>query len=135
MPVDHVPSNVEKAGIHVTCFAVAARAQPPQLRGVKRNMKTAYGQILLLLTVTAAAIVTAEGKYVSRKANQSPNIVFILADDMGIWASHTYGNPEIKTPNIDQLADEGLKFNNAFCNTPVCSASRTSYFTGTLSLS
>lgn len=63
---------------------------------------------------------------------QAPNIVFILADDMGIWASHTYGNPEIQTPNIDKLAEEGVKFNNAFCNTPVCSASRTSYFTGML---
>ena len=61
---------------------------------------------------------------------QHPNILFILADDMGIWASHTYGNPEIHTPNIDKLADEGVKFTNAFCNTPVCSASRTSYFTG-----
>ena len=36
------------------------------------------------------------------------------------------------TPNIDKLAEEGLKFNQAFCNTPVCSASRTSYFTGRL---
>jgi len=50
----------------------------------------------------------------------------------GLWAAGTYGNPEIKTPNIDKLAEEGLKFNNAFCNTPVCSASRTSYFTGRL---
>ncbi len=66
------------------------------------------------------------------EAAEKPNIVFILADDMGLWAAHTYGNPEIVTPNIDKLADEGIKFNNAFCNTPVCSASRTSYFTGKL---
>lgn len=59
-----------------------------------------------------------------------PNIVFILADDMGLWAAHTYGNPEIITPNIDKLAEEGVKFTNAFCNTPVCSASRTTYLTG-----
>ena len=58
-----------------------------------------------------------------------PNVVFILADDMGQWAAGTYGNSEIHTPNIDTLAKEGLKFNNAFANTPVCSASRTSYFT------
>lgn len=61
-----------------------------------------------------------------------PNILFILADDMGQWAAGTYGNPEIFTPNIDRLAEEGVKFTNAFCNTPVCSASRTSYFTGRL---
>ncbi len=81
-----------------------------------------------IYTVFAAYLLATA---VSIHANvQPPNIVFILADDMGIWASHTYGNPEIHTPNIDKLADEGLKFNNAFCNTPVCSASRTSYFTG-----
>ena len=49
-----------------------------------------------------------------------------------MFVLRTYGNPEIFTPNIDQLAEEGLKFNQAFCNTPVCSASRTSYFTGRL---
>ena len=65
-------------------------------------------------------------------AGNPPNIVFILADDMGQWAAGAYGNDEIITPNIDQLASEGIKFDNAFCNTPVCSASRTSYFTGRL---
>ena len=83
-------------------------------------MRSVNLQILLLLATSVVCITDAK----------SPNIVFILADDMGLWASHTYGNPEIKTPNIDKLADEGVKFNNAFCNTPVCSASRTSYFTG-----
>jgi len=63
---------------------------------------------------------------------KSPNIVFILADDMGQWAAGAYGNKEVITPNIDKLASEGIRFDNAFCNTPVCSASRTSYFTGRL---
>ena len=58
------------------------------------------------------------------------NIIFILADDMGLWAAGAYGNPEIHTPNIDRLAREGLKFTNAFSNTPVCSASRASILTG-----
>ena len=65
-------------------------------------------------------------------APEKPNVLFIMADDMGQWAAHTYGNPDIYTPNIDKLADEGVKFTNAFCNTPVCSASRSTYFTGRL---
>ena len=84
----------------------------------------------MTIIVFAACLVAAAASVHAADQPQPPNIVFILADDMGIWASHTYGNPEILTPNIDKLADEGLKFNNAFCNTPVCSASRTSYFTG-----
>ena len=74
-----------------------------------------------LFSVTIAAV-----------AAKSPNIVLILADDMGQWAAGAYGNDEIITPNIDRLASEGIQFNNAFCNTPVCSASRTNYFTGRL---
>ncbi len=68
----------------------------------------------------------------NRFSSGRPNILFILADDMGLWAAGTYGNPEIYTPNIDRLAEEGVKFTNAFCNTPVCSATRTTYFTGRL---
>ena len=60
------------------------------------------------------------------------NVLFIQADDMGQWAMGAYGNKDIHTPNLDRLAKEGLLFANAFCNTPVCSASRTSYFTGRL---
>ena len=66
----------------------------------------------------------------TRQSSSKTNIVFILADDMGAWAAGTYGNPEIHTPNIDKLAREGLKFTNAFSNTPVCSASRASILTG-----
>lgn len=62
----------------------------------------------------------------------NPNILFILADDMGQWAAGCYGNYEIYTPNIDKLASEGVRFTDAFCNTPVCSASRATYFTGRL---
>ena len=68
--------------------------------------------------------------HLSNGAN--PNVLFILADDMGQWAMGAYGNRDIYTPNLDRLAKEGLLFTNAFCNTPVCSASRTSYFTGRL---
>ena len=83
-------------------------------------MATGYCFTLLFLTLLAVA------------GCSRPNILFILADDMAQWAAHTYGNPEIYTPNIDRLAAEGLKFTNAFCNTPVCSASRATILTGRL---
>ena len=94
-------------------------------------MKSEY-TVTAILLVALLAPTFVESSRGSHSAPQHPNIIYILADDMGLWAAGTYGNPEIKTPNIDKLAEEGLKFNNAFCNTPVCSASRTSYFTGRL---
>jgi len=62
--------------------------------------------------------------------NKQTNVVFILTDDQGIWACGCYGNPEIRTPNIDRLADTGVRFENFFCTSPVCSPSRASLLTG-----
>lgn len=58
------------------------------------------------------------------------NVIFILSDDQGIWAAGCYGNPEIRTPNIDRLAAAGVRFANFFASTPVCSPSRATYLTG-----
>ncbi len=66
----------------------------------------------------------------SRKAAPPPNIVLILADDLGAWMLGCYGNKEIRTPNIDLLARAGTRFVNHFVCTPICSASRATLFTG-----
>ena len=62
--------------------------------------------------------------------SEKTNIVFILTDDQGIWAAGCYGNPEIRTPNIDRLAATGVRFENFFITIPVCSASRACFLTG-----
>ncbi len=59
-----------------------------------------------------------------------PNIVFILTDDQAVWGVGCYGNPEIRTPHIDALADGGARIQNFYTSTPVCSASRATYLTG-----
>ena len=61
-----------------------------------------------------------------------PNILVIMADDLGAWATETYGNKEAKTPHLQRLAEHGAKFNFAFTVSPVCSPSRASFFTGRL---
>ncbi len=58
------------------------------------------------------------------------NVVYILTDDQGVWAAGCYGNPEIRTPNIDWLARTGVRFENFFVATPVCSPGRATIFTG-----
>jgi arylsulfatase A-like enzyme len=57
-------------------------------------------------------------------------VLFILADDMGAWAMGCAGNPEIRTPNLDRLASRGIRFENFFCASPVCSPARASILTG-----
>lgn len=59
-----------------------------------------------------------------------PNIVFILADDLGIGDVACYGGKFIQTPNIDALAAEGLRFTNAYAGAPVCAPSRNALMTG-----
>jgi len=63
-------------------------------------------------------------------AQQTPNIVFILADDLGYGDLGVYGQKLIHTPNIDQLAKEGVKFTDFYAGAPVCSPSRSVLMTG-----
>ena len=59
-----------------------------------------------------------------------PNIVLIVSDDPGTIDAGCYGNPAIKTPNMDYLASQGMKFTNAYCTSASCSASRSVILTG-----
>jgi arylsulfatase A len=59
-----------------------------------------------------------------------PNVVFILADDLGRGQVGCYGNPFYETPNIDRLAREGVRFTDAYAACPVCSPTRASIMTG-----
>jgi choline-sulfatase len=58
------------------------------------------------------------------------NVVVILADDHALKVTGTYGNDFINTPSIDLLSSEGITFSRAYCNAPICSASRQSLLTG-----
>lgn len=64
-------------------------------------------------------------------ANDSrPNIIFILADDMGWGDLSCYGRPDYRTPNIDLLASQGTKFTDAYSASAVCTPTRCGYITG-----
>lgn len=74
----------------------------------------------------------ATGAFAPRLYGQDrrPNIVFILADDLGWGDLGCYGNPYIRTPNLDRLARQGLLFTSFYVNAPVCSPSRAAFLTG-----
>ncbi|MDO4468901.1 MAG: sulfatase-like hydrolase/transferase [Bacillota bacterium] len=59
-----------------------------------------------------------------------PNIIFILSDDQGAWALECAGNHDIKTPNLNKLAQKGIRFDEFYCTSPVCSPARASIVTG-----
>lgn len=61
---------------------------------------------------------------------RSPNVIFILADDLGYGEPGCYGQTKIRTPNIDRLAAEGLRFTQAYSGAPVCAPSRCVLMTG-----
>ncbi len=65
-----------------------------------------------------------------KEAEKLPNVIFILADDLGYSELNCFGNHFNETPNIDRLAENGLRFTNAYASAPVCSPFRASLMTG-----
>jgi arylsulfatase A-like enzyme len=63
-------------------------------------------------------------------AGRRPNVVLVMTDNHGAWTLGCYGNREIKTPNIDRLAAEGMLFTRAYCTHSLCSPSRATFLTG-----
>ncbi|MEQ9410293.1 MAG: sulfatase-like hydrolase/transferase [Fuerstiella sp.] len=66
----------------------------------------------------------------SAVAQQQPNIVFLLADDLGYGDLGCYGHPVAETPHIDRLARDGVRFTQHYANGPECSPTRTAFLTG-----
>lgn len=88
-----------------------------------------FGKIIayfLLGVVTFGTICKVNNSY----AAERPNFVFIIADDISWDDFGCYGNSYVKTPNIDKLAEEGLRFDNAFLTASSCSPSRCSIISG-----
>ncbi|WP_373513831.1 sulfatase-like hydrolase/transferase, partial [Persicitalea sp.] len=66
----------------------------------------------------------------AQSTKKKPNIIFIMADDLGYKDLSCYGNPFNSTPNLDALAEQGMKFSQSYVASPICSASRAALLTG-----
>ena len=64
------------------------------------------------------------------KVKEKPNVIFIFTDDLGYGSLSCYGAEKINTPNIDRLAEEGMRFDQAYVSTSVCTPSRYALITG-----
>src|SRR5258707_7434965 len=92
-------------------------ARPPTVDGAAAHRLTVY---LLLAAISA---VSAFPKRVAAEAAR-PNVVFILADDLGYGDLSSYGATDIATPNLDRLAREGVRFTEIYAAANTCSPSR-----------
>lgn len=81
--------------------------------------------ILLLLVIACAGKRNAVGA-----RSKSPNVLFIICDDLNDYVEGLGGHPQAVTPNIRKLAESGISFTQAHCNIPICSPSRASLFCG-----
>ncbi|WP_158594728.1 arylsulfatase [Ulvibacterium marinum] len=90
-------------------------------------VRTAKSKILLVLIICnyLSCIPTLKGQ-----SNEKPNIIFILADDLGYGDTEPYGQKVLKTPNIARMAKEGMKFTDHYAGAPVCAPSRSTLMTG-----
>ena len=89
----------------------------------RRDMlrRTATGMVTLALGTNGTD---------ARPPARPPNIVFILADDLGYADVACYGRPDLRTPNVDRLAARGVRFLQAYANSAVCTATRVGLITG-----
>lgn len=63
-------------------------------------------------------------------AADRPNVLWLISDDHAAYVTGSYGNQKVRTPNLDTLAAGGMRFDRAYCNAPVCTASRAGFITG-----
>ncbi|PWJ57966.1 arylsulfatase A-like enzyme [Dyadobacter jejuensis] len=82
-------------------------------------------RVFHLLTVLALVNIGAQAQ-----SNQKPNIIYILADDLGYGDLSCYGQQKFSTPNIDKLAKQGIRFTQHYSGSSVCAPSRSSLMTG-----
>jgi len=82
------------------------------------------------VSATAALISPRVSTLANSIKDQRPNIIFILADDLGWGDLSCYGRPDYKTPNIDSLAQQGTRLTSAYCSSPICTPSRCGFITG-----
>ncbi|MDB4746593.1 sulfatase-like hydrolase/transferase [Verrucomicrobia bacterium] len=94
-------------------------------------IRTFAAKFSLLRPITFVFIcVLASGSVINAAESSRPNIIFVLADDLGFNQLGCYGETPIRTPNLDRLANRGIRFTQAYSGNTVCSPSRVSLFTG-----
>ncbi|MFN8091093.1 MAG: sulfatase-like hydrolase/transferase [Vicinamibacteria bacterium] len=83
-----------------------------------------------LALFASSLLAAAAGAWSAPRVDPRPNVVLVLADDLGYGDLSSYGHPVVRTPALDRLAREGLRFTSFYSGSPLCSPSRASLLTG-----
>ena len=94
------------------------------------KQKSDVGRREFVAGALAGALLAKDAKTATAAPKPRPNVIFILADDLGWGDLSCYGRPDYRTPNLDRLAQEGLRFTNAYSAAPVCTPTRCAFITG-----
>ncbi|MEN8203127.1 MAG: arylsulfatase [Bacteroidota bacterium] len=89
-----------------------------------------YRRIVVLIFLPALVLMTNAGCDPERGASDQPNIIYVLADDLGYGDLSCYGQKRFQTPHIDRLASEGMRFTRHYSGSTVCAPSRCVLMTG-----
>jgi len=112
---------------------LAKATHQSEVIGCRREFRRPVPHRIATLAVTAYAILfvqTIDTQSVKAESSDRPNIIFVMADDLGYADLGCYGQEEILTPHIDQLAMEGTRFTQVYAGSPVCAPSRSVLMTG-----
>lgn len=85
---------------------------------------------LIFASIIATVFIIAGFAFSDEKEENKPNIVILMSDNHSWSHLGCYGDPVVKTPNIDKIAQQGIRFTNAFCAAPSCTPARASMLTG-----
>ena len=110
--------------VQAAAFAEEQRPVPLKVLFIG-NMKLAIH--FLSIVIVALALV---GRISEANADDRPNIILLLADDLGYGDLSCFGSPAVKTPHLDKLASEGMRFSRFYAGSAVCSPTRASVLTG-----
>jgi hypothetical protein len=103
---------------------------PEQTNVTRRELLSGTAAGSLALATLGAVRPNGADAQTSGRAPLKPNILFILADDLGYADLSCYGRRDLSTPNIDHIAADGIRFMQAYANSAVCTASRVALITG-----
>ena len=89
-------------------------------------MQLSCAGLIRLVRLALVAVVSLSLAKAAQAEAARPNIIFILADDLGYSELGSYGQKKIKTPHLDRLATQGMRFTRNYCGNAVCAPSRLS---------